>query len=166
MKDVTITLEPDGVVATGLLSSTPTKTRGESVELELLYEGNLATQYEDGTEYSDDQLYGDPVAHYGRMADRLSFVNAIYTGFSHDGVPWVDERLPDRAPVSSQIVRVKPGDGINDIDSFWGVIVSGEDNSRPPQSSRRVTVELVYLADGDRYSTRDDLRADIGPNAL
>jgi len=150
-----------------MLNETPTRTRGETVELELIWSpASFGARGGYGDDYGT--LYGvaDPLDEYQAMVERLEWVDPIYTGVSHTGVPWVDERLPERAPVDTQILRVEPGSDVADVETFWGVLVGGEDRSRPPRGTRTISVELVYLAAGDQYSDRGALRADIGADAL
>ncbi|WP_089650086.1 hypothetical protein [Halobacterium hubeiense] len=146
-REITLSLEPDGPTASGFTSPTPTRTRGEQLTIELLFL---------------PQDHGE----YAALQERLGFVDAVYTGRSHDGVPWVDEQLPARAPVTSQILRVTPGADIPDFDPFWGVLVGGEDQSRPPQGQRRVSIDVVYLAEGSRYADRAAVEADLGATSI
>lgn len=159
-----IDFEPNGPQATYLQSDSPTRTRGARVSLELAFDPDGGPGY--GNDYGSEYGLGEGVTEYNRMVDRLEYVDPIFTGLSHDGVPWVDEDLPARAPFTSQIFEVVPGDDVTDIDPFWGVIVGGQDTSRPPRGLRTMTVELVFLADGSRYATRDELRNDIGATSL
>jgi len=148
MSDLTISFDPDGPTATYLQSNTPTRTRGETVSLSIGF---------------------DPQSHandYDDMVERLAFVSPVRTGRNHNGVPWVQEDLPARAPVSSQVLEVVPGAGVDDIESFWGALVGGTDESMPPRGLKTMTVELVFLADGDEYADRTALKNDIGPNSL
>lgn len=147
MTDLSIDFAPDGPTASYLLSGTPTRTRGETVSLELGFEPAAEAEYD-------------------AMVDRLAFVSPVRTGTSHDGVPWVDEDLPARAPVSSQILEVRPGADVEDVEPFWGALVGGSDDSKPPRDLRTVTVELAFLADGDAYESRTALREDIGASSL
>lgn len=168
MADLTIDFQPDGPTATYLTSGTPTRTRGATVSLELGFDpswtgaGGYGTDY--GSSYGTAGATG--VDEYDAMVDRLAFVSTAHTGLSNDGVPWVVEDLPSRAPVSSQVLEVVPGADVQDIDAFWGVLVGGDDSSRPPRGLRTMTVELVFLADGDEYASRTALKNDLAVASL
>lgn len=160
MSDISIDFKPDGPVASYLLSSTPTRTRGETVSLEIGFEPGWP-------DYGD--VYGTTaLQEYQDMVDRLGFVlsQGSDVGVSHDSVPWVQEDLPSRAPVSSQVLLVEPGADVQDIDPFWGALTNGDDSSRPPRGLRTMTVELVFLADGSEYADRTALKNDIGASSL
>lgn len=160
MRDTTISFEPDGPKAASLTSATPTRTRGETVTLSLGWE--RGTGY--GHSYGSDYGTGFGLGEYENMANRLAFTDPTWTGLNQ-GVPWVAEDLPASAPVDSQVLKVVPGSAVHDIESFWGVLVGGTDNSHPP-GSRRMDVELVFLADGSEFADRSALKDDLGDTSL
>lgn len=146
MADLTIDFQPDGPTASWTTSAAPTRTRGETVTLDL-------------------QFRPADSAEYDSMVERLAFTDPVWTGVQADGIPWVDEDLPSSAPVTSQILDVTPGAGVG-FEGFWAALVGGTDNSQPARELDRVSVELVFLADSDEYSSRSALKNDIGAVSL
>jgi hypothetical protein len=127
-------------------SITPTRTRGRQFTLELLF---LPPDH----------------AEYESLVERLAFVDPVFTGRNNNGVPWVDERLPARAPVDSQILKVVPGAAVQ-IEPFWAVLAGGQDNSRPRRGNKTVSVDVVFLADGDEYADRAAVQDALGALSL
>lgn len=143
MADFTIDFAPDGPTATWTTSTTPTRTRGETATLDLTFAPANSSDY-------------------GDMQDQLEFTDPVWTGVNLSGVPWVKEDLPARAPVSTQIFEITPGSDIQDVDAFWGVITGGSDDSQPARADKRVSVDVVFLADGSEYADRTTLKNDLG----
>lgn len=139
-------------VATALASDTPVLERGTTVSLRFLFEGGKL--HADGTLHDDGTFHGDLRAHYNRLRERLEFADAVVRrGVSHNGVPWFRERIPARAPIDSQVVYVKPAQGIIDAEPFWALVIGGETDHRPTAEAgaRWLTLELFVLASGGRY---------------
>lgn len=139
-------------VASAMASDTPVLTRGETVSLRFIFEGGKL--HDDGTMHADGTFHGDLQAHYGAVRDRLEYTDSVVKrGVAHNGVPWIRERLPERASIDSQVVLIDPGDGVYDTDPFWAAIVGGSTDHRPSsgETPRWVTLELFVLADADEY---------------
>ena len=154
-------------VASELADDTPVLTRGTEISLRFLFRGGKI--HDDGTMHDDGTFHGDLVAHYKRLRDRLKFTDAsIRRGTSYNGVPWVRERLPERAPVDSQVVLVEPQSGVVDVDSFWAAVVGGGTDHRPSgeNDARWLTLELFVLADGSEYQDRQALLDDLGSEVV
>ena len=157
--------------AQGLAAGTPTLERGAVAELTFLFipaEGS--TSFKDGTLFADGTVFGnasDIVSTYRTVRERLEFADAVVRrGRSIEPVPYVRERVPDRAPIDSQIVLIKPSDDINSIDPFWAAVVGGTDESSNEFGVRRLTLELFVLADGSRYGSRSELEDDLASEVI
>ena len=170
--------------ATGLASDTPVLERGSTISLKFVFEGG--TLHDDGTLHADGTVHGDTRAHYRRLLERLEFTDAcVRRGVSHNGVPWIRERLPARAPVDSQVVLVEPHRDVLDVEPFWAAVVGGSTDNRPVDDTgaRWITLELFVLAAGVEYlgdyseaygfvygsvreSGRNELLADLGTDVI
>jgi len=156
--------------AQGVLKDSRTLERGDTAELTFVFIPGAGTAFEDGTTFADGTVFGSAetiLAAYRAVRDRLKFSDAVVRrGRSLDGVPFVRERLPSRAPVDSQIVLVEPADGIQTLNPFWAAVVGGTDESSDGFGTRRLTLELFKLADGSRYDSRGDLEDDLASEVI
>lgn len=159
-----ITWSIDGIIADGYLGPTPTMSRGETITLEFRFSGRGSTP-----SYGDTYATGEYGGSYSGRAAYLELRQyldyatdqTVQTGLTDRGVPWVRERLPDRAPVDSLIVPIEPGEDILDAEGLWGAIVGGDDPSEPP-GARQLSFEVVVLAELAEYDTRQALLDDLG----
>lgn len=142
---IELSFDPDGPTATSLSPPVPTMTRGGRVRLNLFFAS-------------------DRIADYEAMAERLEWLSVISTGVSNNGVPWVYEDLPARAPFSTQIFRLEPGAELP-FSSKWVVLTGGSDQTGQ-QNYGAVEAEVRVLAEGSRYADRAALRSDIGESGL
>jgi hypothetical protein len=191
MTDHTWTI--DGIEADHRVGTTPTLTRGGTVQFEFVFEKRVtATRSHEltasGTSYgtagaSYGNAYGgvtsrslnttttttndyDPA--YYNLREYLEFVNGdpVDVGTTDRGVPWVRERLPNRASVDSLIVPIESTDAAEDVDGVWGAIVGGEDQSETPTPMRRLSLDVFVLADVTEYDTRSALFDDLGAEVI
>ncbi|WP_455448313.1 hypothetical protein [Natrinema thermotolerans] len=166
-RDVTWAI--DGIVVDGYVGSTPTMSRGETITLEFQFIGE-GTYLSYGDDYAagtyGGSYYGGRAA-YDQLRQYLDYAGnqTVQTGLTDRGVPWVRERLPDRATVDSLIVPIEPGQDVLDTDGIWGVIVGGDDPTEPP-GNRRLTLEVVVLAELPEYESRQALLDDLGPAVI
>ena len=160
-----------GDIAQGLVAGTPTLERGAVAELTFVFTPAAGgTLFEDDTLFDDGTAFGGAakiLATYRAVRERLEFADAVVRrGRSIEGVPYVRERIPERAPIDSQIVLVEPGDDIDGFGSFWAVVVGGRDESGNEFGVRRLTLELFVLADGSRYDSRSELEDDLASEVI
>jgi len=159
-----------GEIAQGVLKDSRDLERGDTAELTFVFIPSAGTAFEDGTTFADGTVFGSPetiLEAYRAVRDRLKFADAVVRrGRSIEGVPYVRERLPARAPVDSQIVLVEPADGIQALNPFWAAVVGGTDESSDGFGTRRFTLELFKLADGSRYPSRSDLEDDLASDVI
>ncbi|MXV62082.1 hypothetical protein GS429_08410 [Natronorubrum sp. JWXQ-INN-674] len=168
MTDETIHWAIGENVASGLTDETPLLTRGDKITLRFFFNGR-GTEHTDGVEHNDGLIHGDAIGSFRAVRDRLTFASAsINTGTTDRGVPWVRERLPDHAPVESQIILVKPADEESDADPFWAAVIGGDDFSRPAskRNARELELELFVIADGDEYDDREELLDELGSSVI
>ena len=150
-------------IASALVDETPVLERGAEISLAFLFRGGKL--HADGTLHDDGTFHGDLRAHYQRLLERLEYADAVVNrGRSANGVPFVVEDIPDRAPVETQIVYVEPATDVVDAEPFWAAIVGGETATRPagPSDPRTVTLDLFVLAHGAEYASREELTSDLG----
>ncbi|WP_323192423.1 hypothetical protein [Halostella sp. PRR32] len=145
-----------GIVAEALVDTpTPTLTRGETAELSFLFD--------DDDETPDD--YRQRYDSLRAFADYANDDDAVATGLDDRGRPWFRERVPSDAPVDSLLVEVTPNHRIPDVEPFWAVIVSIEDQSTPPTDYRQLDFEFFILGTVAEYGTeaavRDALEVDV-----
>ncbi|QCW03574.1 hypothetical protein [Natrinema pallidum] len=135
----------DGGVETTTIEAQPTG----SVELRCLFETETDEMPASGRQY------------YRHLRQYLEYVHTVQTGETHTGEVWVQEEANPNDPVSSHIVDVVPGQGVRDIDPFWGVIVGGSDDSRGLPDYRDLTLELVWIAPRSAYADRAAVEAAV-----
>lgn len=150
-------------------SETPVLERGSTISVDALFVPRDGTTFADGTLFADGTVFGDYLGAYRALRRRLTYTGGVRTGVTDRGVPWIRERLPERAPVDTQIVLVQPMDDFSDdIESFWAALVGGSDSTLPvdDETARSLTLELFVLAGGDDYDDADELRDDLGSDVL
>lgn len=159
-----------GETAQGVFKDSRNPERGDTAEFSFVFIPGAGTAFEDGTTFADGTVFGSSetiLEAYRAVRDRLEFADAVVRrGQSIEGVPYVRERLPARAPVDSQIVLVEPADNIQTLSSFWAAVIGGTDESSDGFDIRRITLELFVLADGSRYSSRRELEDDLASEVI
>lgn len=139
-KDTTWTI--DGIEAAGLVGETPTLTRGTEISLTFEFRGVVQREEEYPALLQYLDVAGDEV---------------VRRGTSDRGVPWIRERLPDDAPVESLVVPIRAGLDVIDTAGLWGVIIGGDDVSRPPSDRRRVELSVFVLDEFEAFDSRAEV---------
>ena len=135
-----------GVEADGLLTGTsPTWRWGESVTLEFRFR---------------------PPGVESRHSELLDYVRAAslasWTVYDTRGRPRYEERVPSVAAVSSLVVALEPGSDVIGVGGVWALITGGSDESRPVTGTRRVSLEVVPLAERSAYADRQSVADALG----
>lgn len=151
MSDVTWNIETADygtLTATSVLSDTlPTFKVGGEVSLEFYFGPGITnheTYYQNSTEFV-----------------KYTSDSTIDAGTDIRGKPWYRETLHPNADFSTTLVKIVPSDNVTGVDSYWAVIIGGEDNTRYVGAGERVTLEMFILAEGSEYATREDVEDDL-----
>ena len=86
----------------------------------------------------------DTVHAYDDIAQYLEYAGSVATGTLKDGTPWYRELHAESN--QSLLLGFEPNPDIPTVDGLWGVLLSGEEQSRIPPADLRLTVEVFYLA--------------------
>lgn len=151
MSDTTITV--DGIVADGLQDGPYTIGVGLEATIDLLF-------------YESGESTGHETRHEN-LLEYIEYANGppVKTGISYHGVPYYREDVPSRASISTFVVDVVTGSGVG-LESFWGVIVGGEDTRPTAGEMRRLRLDVFVLAKHSEYDTKADVQAEFGSSVI
>lgn len=154
MSDYTWTI--GGITTDGKIGpQSPTWTWGEETPVRFWFQAGSAPGGKDAsTRFQDLQAYV-------RGAD-LSTTQVYDT----QARPRFEQRVPGASPVSSLVVAVEPGSGVQGVDSVWALLVGGRDLSRPVTGNYSLEVVVVPLAPLADYATASDVEAALGSGVL
>lgn len=135
----------------------PTLARGEQLTLTVAWH-RRGTLHEDDTLHDDGTVHGDYHGQYRALREFLAYPDRVRVWVSDTGVPAFRERLPDAGRYDTHVVRVEPGEGIDDAEPFWAAIVGGSDASTVPARRRELDLEMVVLGTVEEFEDEGELR--------
>lgn len=93
----------------------------------------------------------------------LAYAHTGARGVDDGGIPWYREKLPESAPVDSQVVELSPSSDLSDLSfrGVWAIVVGGQADA-PLGVNPVLQLDLFVLSEDSDYADRSAVEIDLG----
>lgn len=185
-EDQTWLIDPDrsdgGIVANAVAEDMPEYTRGEDLTLTFLFWDDAGMTHQAGFTLGDtdgatlgdqwggvlgaDDDFATHIDRYEAARQYLDYAGSASVNQAITGQPHYTERLPSGAAVSSIVVKLVPGPGLESTNGIWGIVMGGDDSTRFPRDMASLRMRFTVLAEASEYDTRSDIQSALGGSVV
>lgn len=154
----------------------PQYRRGKTMSMTFKFQRSKTSLSSPATsaEYGDAEFGVSEFSSGGGKSERANpfqsvlefddYTDSISVQSTISGSGFYGERLPEKSTYDTNLVAVKPGDGITDFPGFWAIIIGVDDRTEENLLHPYAEIRFFVLAELSEYKDHSDVESELRKN--